>query len=151
MTYVPTPEQVATAWVKTVPGVDATKVATSLPADDAGWATSGFWTVTVFPGAVDLHVPLFSPVVRVDCWAVNLGSTKPPWGRAGSGASAIQWATYGTAGCRPSQPSLAADFHPVRVLQVNSLGSPVRVRLDDAGYARVQVDVQLFYTLAVAP
>lgn len=151
MPYVPTPEQVAVAWLKTVDGVDATKVATSLPADTATWAATGFWTVTVFPGATGDDVPLFAPVVRIDSWAANVNTNRPPWGRAGTGAGAVQWATYGAPGQRPTQPDLGDDFYPARILQVVSLGSPVRIPEDGAGFARVQVDVQLHYTLAVTP
>lgn len=145
MSYLPTAEQVAVAWLKTVTGVDATKVATTLPADVSVWAATGFWQVTVVGGTPATHTPLYMPVIRVDCWAANLASTKPPWGRAGSMAGSVVWATY-------HQPALlrvdpGAGFDTAHVLSTFPLSEPVRVPDDDAGFARVFVDLRLSWVV----
>lgn len=148
MTYLPTAEQVAVAWAKTVDGIDPTKVATSLPADAEVWAATGFVTVSVAGGSPQTHTPLYGPVVRFDCWAANLGSVKPPWGRAGSMAEAIQFATYGFARLDVVP---GPEFARARVLSVYPLGSPFRVPGDEAGFARVFIDLRLHWTVAPRP
>lgn len=142
--HYPSPELVAVAWAKTVGGdVDPTKVATSLPADAGVWGSTGFTTVTVLNALSDVHVPLFEPVVAFDCWAAAPGTNKAPWGQAGAMAAALRWATY-----RPAVPAVAmpADFHPARLLTVRPLDGPTRIPLDEAGFARVRLVVQLVWT-----
>src|SRR5690606_12473205 len=142
--HYPSAEMVAVAWTKAVGGdVDPSKVATTLPADPAVWAATGFTTVTVLNASADAHVPLFEPVIAFDCWACAPGSNKAPWGQAGAIAAALQWATYRTA-----QPTLSMPpgFHPARVLTVRHLDGPFRIPADEAGFARVRLHTQITWT-----
>lgn len=148
-TYVVTPEQVAVAWVKTVPTVPADKVATTLPADSTTWGSTGFVQVSIVGGAPEPHVPLYRPIVQVDCWATNPGSAKPPWGRAGSLAQAIVWATYGHRYATPV--SAGSDFQDALVLSVRPISEPRRIPDDEAGFARVQVDLELVWVTESGP
>ena len=148
MTYVMTPEQVAVAWLKTVDGIDSTKVATSLPGDPAVWGATGFVTVAVVGGTPGDHVPLYRPVVSVTAWATTPGSAKPPWGRAGSMAGAIVWATYRFRGM---PVDLGADFAVASLLSVRPLGEPRRIPDETPGFARVAVDLELSWTTNGGP
>lgn len=142
--HYPSIELVAVAWAKAVGGdVDPTKVATTLPADASAWASTGFVVVTAFPGSVNSHVPLSAPVVTFDCWAAAPGSNKAPWGMATALANELVFATY-----RSGVPDLAMPdgFHPARLLSVWPVGGPTRIPSDEAGFARVSVDLQLAWT-----
>lgn len=146
MAHIPTTEQIAVEWAKTVDGVDPTKVATTLPADAAVWASTGFVQVTAFPGSADVHVPMFAPVVRFGCWAANLNSAQPPWGRAGSIAQALMVATYSHT---HQDFDLGAEFHAARLLSVYPAGVPVRVPADEAVFAHVYLDLVLGWTVTL--
>lgn len=141
--YLPTPEQVTVAWLQTVAQVDPTKVATSLPADASVWGSTGFWQVTVVGGSLGLDTPLWAPVVAVDCWAAVPNSNRPPWGRAGSYAAAVLAGTYSAR--QVGALSFGEEFHPVRVTTCRPLSMPRRVQQDEAGFARVQLDIELTY------
>src|SRR5690606_35475747 len=143
--HYPSAEMVAVAWTKAVGGdVDPSKVATTLPADPAVWAATGFTTVTVLNASADAHVPLFEPVIAFDCWACAPGSNEAPWGQAGAIASAIHWGTY-----RAILPLVAipTGFHPARVLTARHLDCPSRIPNDEAGFARVRLHVALTRTI----
>lgn len=144
MPHIPTAEQVAVEWAKTVDGIDASKVATKLPADVSVWAATGFVTATVVGGGDGTDTPVYGPVVRFDCWAANVDSSKAPWGRAGSLAEALRFATYSH---HHQDVDLGVQFDPARILSVHPVGPPLRVPLDEAGFARVSVDVQLHWTV----
>ncbi len=150
MPFFPTSDQVAVAWLKTISGIDPTKVATSLPADAATWASTGFvtaMTVGGSPGSV--HVPVSEPVVAVDCWANNANSGKPPWGKAGHLAALIYRATY--LAPQPGSFTVLTDFHPAKLRAVYPVSEPRRIPGDESGFARYQLDLQLVYSVAVTP
>ena len=139
MSYFPTAEQVTVAWLSTLPLLPTNGVATSLPADNSSWAASGFVVVTSVGGSPAVDTPIYSPVMQVDCWAGNVNSAKPPWGKAGQLAGAIEWATYG-----PSVQQvldLPAAFYNARLLSVVATTEPRRIPSDEAGFARVQMDL----------
>lgn len=144
MTYYPTAEQVGTAWVKTLDGVDATKVATALPGDANVWASTGFVQLAVVGGSPRIHSQMYSPVFQVDCWAANVAG-KAPWGRAGSLAAAVVWGCYH--GPAPVLVNLGSEFHMGRVHAVIPLSEPRRIEGDEAGFARVQFDMALTWSL----
>ena len=149
MPLFPTAEMMAVAWLKTVDGIPSDKVATSLPGDNSTWAASGFIQVSVAGGTPQSHVPLYAPVIQVDCWANNANSQKPPWGKAGHLAGAIQWATY-SQGAQVGVLPMLDDFYDVRVTTVRCVSEPRRIPGDDAGFARVQLDLEFSWTLAEA-
>lgn len=145
--HYPSPELVAVAWVKTTPGVNSTKVATTLPGDATTWAATGFVTATVVGGDSQIDVPLHTPVMAFDCWANAANSNKAPWGQAGALASAIQAHTYRVA---PFEVPVPDDFHPARLLSVYVLEAPQRIVSDAAGFARVRVVAALTWTVTDA-
>lgn len=90
---------VAVAWVKGVDGIDATKVASSVPRDKSVWATTGFIQVgPIVGGTPDPHVRQRDSVVEISCHAVNPNSIKPPWGKANTLAELVIEGTYGERG-----------------------------------------------------
>lgn len=149
MPHFPTAEQIAVAWITTVPGIPTGKVATTLPADDTSWASTGFVTITGVGGSpASRYVPMHEPVMQVDCWAVNPGSSKPPWGRAGELAGLIVERTF--TDLRPGEFTVRTGFLPVLMRSVWPLSEPRRINEDEAGYARYQFDIVFAYTVAVA-
>ena len=141
----PSTEQVSVAWLKTLPGLPANQIATTLPADNSSWAASGFVQVAGVGGTPQVHIPVFEPVVQIDCWANNVDSQKPPWGKAAHLAEVIVWATYSA--LQPGVFDLGANFYPPRLMAVYPLSEPRRVLHDEAGFARVQFDMAFRWTL----
>jgi hypothetical protein len=127
-----TTELVAIAWLK---GVVGDIVATTLPADNSTWAASGFVVVATVGGSANRYVPLRSPVVSVDCWAVSPESNKPPWNKAAYLAELIQAACYDSQGT-PRLLTLPTGYPQARVLSAYSEYEPRRVPDDEASYAR---------------
>lgn len=139
-------ELVAVAWIKTVTGIDASLVATTLPGPDPSgnyaWAASGFVQVgPVSGGSPQLHYALREPVVQVDCWAVNPNSGKPPWGKAANLAEAILAATYATAQMQATL-TLPSSYPQARMLTAHFVQEPRRMPGDDSSYARYSGDLQ---------
>ncbi|WP_435279335.1 hypothetical protein [Streptomyces sp. 1222.5] len=131
----PTPELVATAWLKTVVG---DRVATTLPKDNASWAASGFCTLVVAGGSPNLYVPLREPAIGVDCWANNPQSQKPPWNKAATLAEAIQAACYDHAQI-PQIVPMPAGYPAARVLSAYTTGEHRRIPDDPSSYARYSI------------
>lgn len=134
-----TTELVTIAWLK---GVLGDIVATTLPRDNATWAASGFATVATVGGSASAYVPLRSPVVTVDCWAVSPSSNKPPWNKASWLAEQIQAACYDNAGT-PRLLTLPPNYPPARVLSAYSTYEPRRVPDDEASYARINLGLSV--------
>lgn len=134
-----TPELVATAWLKTVVG---DRVATTLPKPAAdgslSWAEVGFVTLVTAGGTPNLYVPLRSPAMGVDCWAVNPGSQKPPWDKAAMLAEAIQAACYDHPAI-PQTVTLPTGYPAARVLSAYTTGDYRRVHDDASSYARYSI------------
>lgn len=139
---VATTEQVAVAWLRSL-GFNA---GTTLPRDLTGWQASGFVQVAASGGSSSIYVPMRSPVVRLDCWAANPTSGKPPWGRANAIAEAIRGAclnhpTFPVALTLVGTPAPRARVHSAYLA-----GEPIRV-LDDVGsYARYSFPLALWWT-----
>src|SRR3546814_20981463 len=81
-------------WIKSITGIPANSVGTTLPADNSTWEASGFIQVQMASGNPDLYLPMNQPVLQVDCWAAKPNSEKPPWGKANNLAELIKAATY---------------------------------------------------------
>lgn len=141
--HYPSAELVAVAWAKAIGGEVPLAVATTLPSDNSSWAASGFIRATVLAANSAYNVPLHTPVVRFDCWACDPSSNKAPWGQATGLAHALLHATYAR-----TVPALVlpAGFYPARLLSVYPVGGPMRIPGDEAGFARVAVDIALSWT-----
>lgn len=142
----PTTDLVAVAWLRTLAGIDAGQVATTLPQSTSSWSELGFVQVTGVGGAPNMYVPLASPVVQVDCWAVAATSSgKPPWNKANQLAELIRAACYDLDSVADTIVSLPAAYANARVLSAFLLSEPRRVYDDDGSYARYQFDLQLHW------
>jgi hypothetical protein len=125
-------ELVTVAWLR---GVVGDIVATTLPRSNSSWAASGFVTVATVGGAANAYVPLRSPVVSVDCWAVARESGRPPWNRAAALAERIQAACWDHPGT-PRLLALPVGYPQARVLSAFTAYEARRVPDDEASYAR---------------
>lgn len=134
-----TTELVAQAWLR---GIVGDIVATTLPRDNTTWAASGFVTVATVGGSAGMYVPLRSPVVSVDCWAVSPNSNRPPWNRAAALAERIQAGTYDHDGT-PRLLTLPANYPQARVLSAYTSYEARRVPDDEASYARLNFGLSL--------
>ena len=141
LTVRPTPDLVAVAWLKGVAGIPSGSVATTLPSDNTTWAASGFVQVTVVGGSPEPHMPLRVPVLSVDCWAVNPGSGRPPWGKAATLAELVRDGTLAADVGRTV--TLPVGGLTARVLSVYALSEARRILDDDGSYARFSLDVAL--------
>jgi hypothetical protein len=148
----PSGEQVAVAWISSIGGLQADGVATQLPDDETKWQPQGFVTVAVVGGSPDMYVPVRKPVFQIDTWAVKIGSSKPPWGKAASLCEQIRMACYnyrpnGTAnralGIRASG---AVEYPPVRVMGAWLMTEPHRIYEDRGDFARYSFSMTLHWT-----
>ena len=136
----PNSELVAAAYFRALPGVDPAQVAMTLPEDTSKWSDKGFVELTLVGGTPGEYFPSRGPVVSVDVWAVNPGSSKAPWGKAFTLAQTILDGLYGPV---PSPLAIPAQFAGARVATAYALSEPRRIENDDASYAHVQFDVYL--------
>lgn len=143
MTLRASTELVAATWLRGVAGLSSAMVATQLPKDTTAWSASGFVTVRTVGGSPGLYVPLRSPVVTVDCWAVNPGSAKPPWFAANALAELIDL------GCRAADVNrtltLPTGYPDARVLSAYLLSEPRRAYGDSGDYAHYIFDLALHW------
>lgn len=139
----PSIDLVAPAWLRLVPGVDETKVATSLPSDVSALRTGAFVTIGNAGGTPNRDVPLRAPVLTASCWAApaTVGSTQVPWGRASDTAEAIEAATWDPALMDRLIDLTPRGYAPARVLTVVALSEPARVTGDPSGFARYDIDL----------
>ena len=145
MPFQPSTEQVVVAWIKSIAGVPANKVATTLPANTSAWEADGFVQVTTVGGTPASHTPVRNPVVQVDCWACNVNTQSPPWGKASSLANLILEATY-TDGV-PQHVELPEAFYSARLLSAYPMTEPRRITGDIAQFARVSFDLSVFWVV----
>lgn len=140
MSYYPNTELVAVGLLKNIPELGG-GVATELPADNSSWSASGFVQVLTVGGSPSPYLPVASPVVGVDCWAVNPNSGKPPWGKAAGVAEYVR--RYLESVTVPVRVVLPAGFEPADVLGAWVVSEPRRIREDTAGYAHFSMDVRI--------
>lgn len=138
----PTSELVAVAWLKTLSGLTAGNIATTLPKDVTSWATAGFVQVTAVGGSPNRYVPVANPVVSVDCWATAAQAANPPWYKANQLAEIIRTATLAHTAF-PVLVDPPGTYNPARVHTAFLITEPRRVTNDPAGYARFTCDLQL--------
>lgn len=143
-TYRANTELVAVSWLAGVAGLTSGMVAATLPKDTSAWAATGFVTVRATGGSPGIYVPMRSPVVTVDCWAVKPGSVKPPWFQANYLAELID------VGCRAVTAAravtLPTDYPAARVHSAYLVSEPRRAYGDQGDYARYTVDMALAWT-----
>ena len=139
---------VATAWIRTIPGLTADGVATQLPSDETSWAKNGFIVVPVTVGGTPhMYIPLRRPVVQVECWATVPGSDKLPWGIASQLAEQVRFGTYDrTSFSRLLTITSGPVTYPsARVLSAKCMTEPHRVWSDSGDYAGYSMDLMLQY------
>jgi hypothetical protein len=138
-------ELVAVAWLSSAAGIEPGQVATTLPSDAAAWEANGFLHVVgAVGGSPQLYQALREPVVQVDCYAVNLNSGKPPWGKAASLMELVVAATYDEAGLQRAL-TLRPGYPEARVLTAHLMSEPRRMPGDDSSYARYTADLVLHW------
>ena len=130
----PNTEIVATKWLAGISGLSSSMVATQLPRDTSTWSSTGFVTIAVVGGAPSMYTPLRSPVLSIDCWAINPGSNKPPWYQANQLAEIIDQ------GCRASNAqrwlTLGGNYMQARVTTAYWVTEPRRIYADGGAAAR---------------
>lgn len=146
MSYQPNAEMAVLAWVKSLPGVDATKVATTLPGDPTKWSDTGFIVVTGVGGSPLADVKLRRPVVSIACWGNTPNSDKAPWGRTQALAETVFNGFYSTA----TFPFRATwdQFLPAIVLTGQPTTEPRKVPGSTSGFAQVQFDATFSWLTA---
>ena len=135
-------ENVALAFLATLPGITSAMVAAVLPADTSKWASTGFITATPVAGLPGIDIPTRHPLVQVDCWAVKPGAQRPPWGQVDQLTEAV------VAGCQAARPvtltvTAGASTAHARMLGVWVATEPMRLYSDDSSYARKRLDLRL--------
>jgi hypothetical protein len=150
----PTDELVAVAWISTIPGFTDGIVATQLPpttkadGSPADWVAkppNGFVQVTVVGGDEDPLLPIYRPVMQVDCWSTRPASNKPPWNWANRLARHISAATRDRIHLnRTLTISANGVAYPAASVQKAQMMTSPRRMWDDAGdFARYQFDLGL--------
>lgn len=156
----PTSDLVGVAWIASIPGIQADKVATNLPRDQLTWKDTGFITVNTIAGDPHLYLPIRRPVVQVDCWGVNPNSDQPPWGRTNALAELIRAHLEETP--RPASFYRALSFagsigyRQAVVMQAIMRTEPRRGIVlgavpagDEASYARYMFDLELHWRVVL--
>lgn len=123
----PTSDVVAVALVQTFTRLpDTSKVATSLPRDTTGWASTGFVQVSAAVGGSPLaDLPRRSPVMSIDCWALSAGN-RPPWRQANVLAEIVRTAMDAPRGAVMVDLTLPAGYPACRVLAARPITEPVK-------------------------
>lgn len=147
MAAVPSDELVLINWLKTLSGLPTSSIATTLPGDTTSWAASGFVTVLGVGGGSEVYIPVHNPVVTVDTWATVPNSNRPPWVLASKLVELIVHRTYQHT---PDVISMPSGYADVYLHSVYPVSRPRRIPSDQAGFARISVDVQLQWSLAEA-
>lgn len=144
VTLYPNTDLVAVEWLRGVANVDSSSVGTSLPTDNSSWAASGFLEVSTVGGTPNRDLPLAQPVVRIDAWASNASSKRPPWGKANNLIEAVRAATYDEATIQRAL-DLPQGYPTTRVLSAYLVSEPRRIEDDPSAYARYTADMQLYW------
>lgn len=152
----PSDEDVAIAWIGSIPGFSTAIVAEQLPEDTnkdgtpAAWVIDppfGFVTVAVVGGNPDAEMPIDLPVIQCDFWSTRPGSNKPPWPYAKRLARNVIRATRDpvTMRRRLDISVNGVAYPPAAVLGAYFQTTPRRVPGDIGDYARYSGDLQLHW------
>ena len=141
----PSNEQVAVAWLGSIPGLSG-KVATTLPSALEDWADTGFVTVAGVGGTPHLYYALQRPVVSVHFWACTLNGSRPPWGVAHDLYSLARYGTYSVLDYSNVPRPLTgfpAKYCNARVNLANFLAEPERRPGDPGDFAEYVANLEL--------
>jgi hypothetical protein len=141
----PTIDVVAVALLRVLTGIPATRVDTTLPKDTIVWA-DGFVQAVGISEQSGMYVPLHSSVIAVSCWATNVGSGKPPWGKANQLAEGIKVACLDHDNF-PVTLDLSSfgAYTSARVHSAYFINEPHRIPSDEGSYARYDGDLQVHW------
>jgi hypothetical protein len=134
---------VAKAWLATIDGIPADRVANELPAR-ADWPgpIDGFVTVLPLISNVEMYVPVQHPIVQFDCWGFFGGSSKKPnHGVANDFAERIRAAADATTWVGVPEVTLPAAVMPVWLTSIFIVRGVTRV--PDENYAHYSLDVHI--------
>lgn len=145
---IPNAELVAKAWLlAAVPGL-SNNVSTNLP--DPTWPNNEYLQIMKVGGSPNIDVPLFNPVISVNCWAMVLNSRRPPWGHANELAMRVVMACYNQRAKRAPDPAvkltLPSGYTQARMQSVHPLAEPNRLPSDPSQYAVYTLDLQMVWT-----
>jgi hypothetical protein len=142
----PTIDVVAVALIRVLSAIPASRVDTTLPKDTAVWS-DGFVQVIGVSEQSGMYVPLHASVINVSCWATNIGSGKPPWGKANQLSEIIKVACLEHSNFPVTLDlSTLGDYGPARVHSAYFITEPHRIPSDEGSYARYDGDLQIHWT-----
>jgi hypothetical protein len=142
----PTIDVVAVALIRLLSAIPASRVDTTLPKDTAVWS-DGFVQAVGVSEQSGMYVPLHVSVISVSCWATNIGSGKPPWGKANQLSEIIKVACLDHSNFPVTLDlSTLGDYGPARVHSAYFITEPHRIPSDEGSYARYDGDLQIHWT-----
>lgn len=119
-----------------------TRVGVDVP-DHTTWGGTDWIQVTTgVGGSPRLYTKMRQPVVQIDCWAAN-ETGRALWTAAEQLAELVLDLCYLN---RPILPTMPVGTVPVRIHSVNALTEPHAMPGDADSYARVSMDIGLFWT-----
>ena len=139
----PSAQQVATAWIKTVPELAGIDVASTL-APVGSWKTQDFIVVGAGLGGIpQTGVMVRSSVLQVTVFAKRPNSDRPAWNRASMTSEAIRDATYGS--YQFGALEIPGGFLGVNLHSVEAMSEPRRGLGDPAAMALYSIDLLFVY------
>jgi len=139
---VPSGDFVGVHWLRTIPGVPAEQINTTVPEKSPDFEENGFIQVSLVSGSMHPNFHQFSSLLQTDTWAYQSRSKRPPWYKAASLASEITMACPSAA---RSHLVLPHNYVPVRVFSVLVEVGPMRFP-SDAEFARYRLDLRMYWT-----
>lgn len=138
----PNSDLVAQAWLRTIDEV--VNVGMTVPDQESSWAADGFVQEMVTGGDPHPDFALRRPIVTCWCWAVKVGSRKPPWELAAGLAEAICQAAYDEAHVRVPLTITAGSktYRSAIIKEVLVRTEPRPMPGDPGGRARYMIDLE---------
>ena len=142
----PTIDIVAIALIRELTGIPASRVDTTLPKDTIIWA-DGFAQGVGISERSGMYVPLHASLINVSCWATNIGSSKPPWGKANQLAETVKVLCLEHSNF-PITLDLSAfgGYASARVHSAYFITEPHRIPSDEGSFARYDGDLEIHWT-----